>query len=111
MDLKQYAGQGKGNFEKLPFLKAKDIGKGATVKIIEVREAPKLMKFSDILIDVLIGKKKFTWPQTYDSVVTQQLIGKLGTKTESWRNKSVKLEPFDWYNKRTKKKMKLINLA
>jgi len=110
MDLGKYAGEG-SKFERNPFLSAKDVGKGATIKVLTVREAPREMKFSDLLMDLTIGAKKYTWGLKFEGMALNQLIGRLGKETDRWKNKTVKLTTLDWFNKRTKKKMKIINVA
>jgi hypothetical protein len=96
MDLRQHydkdTNKGGGKFKRRPFLKAKDIAaKGSLVKILDFREAPKAMEYSDFLCDVSIGKKEFTWGLRSKSVTLNQLIEKLGKRTEKWIGKTVKL--------------------
>jgi hypothetical protein len=91
MELKRSKG-GREKFVKRPFMKAADIpAKGATVKVIEFRTAPKQMEYSDYLCDVSMGKKEFTLGLRNESVLLDMLIDELGTKTERWVGKSVKL--------------------
>src|SRR4029077_6640539 len=86
------AKSGGGKFKRRPFLKAKDINaKGSTAKILDFREAPKVMEYSDFLADVSIGKKEFTWGLRSKSVTLNMLIDALGKRTEKWVGKSVKL--------------------
>jgi hypothetical protein len=91
MELKRSKG-GREKFVKRPFMKAADIpAKGATAKVIEFRTAPKQMEYSDYLCDVSMGKKEYTLGLRNDSVLLDMLIDELGTKTEKWVGKSVKL--------------------
>jgi hypothetical protein len=93
MDLKAHRStKTTGKYVQRPFLKAKDIpAKGCTAKVIEMREAPKQMEYSDFLLDLTIGKKEYTWGLRSQSMSLDQLIDTLGTKTEKWAGKSVKL--------------------
>lgn len=84
-------GGGKG-YKRRPFLKAKDIpSKGCSARIIDFREAPKAMEYSDFLADIAIGKKEFTWGLRAKSVTLNMLIDALGKRTEKWIGKTVKL--------------------
>lgn len=81
-----------GKFKRKPFLKSSDIPvKGTTAKITDVREAPKQMEYSDLLVDLTIGKKEFTWGLKFKSVTLNMIIDELGKRTEKWVGKSVKL--------------------
>ena len=82
-------GQG---FKRLPFLKAADIAaKGSKAKVLDFREAPTAMQYSDFLADVQIGKKEFTIGLRSESVLLDMLIDTLGAKTEKWIGKTVDL--------------------
>jgi len=90
-DTESKKGGGKG-YKRRPFLKAKDIpAKGCTAKIIDFREAPKSMEYSDFLADIAIGKKEFTWGLRSKSVTLNMLIDELGKRTEKWVGKTIKL--------------------
>lgn len=93
MDLSKHRSKkGTGKFKQRPFLKTKDLpAKGATVKVIDMREAPAAMEYSDFLCDISLGKKEFTIGLKTESVLLDQLIDTLGAKTEKWPGKSVKL--------------------
>jgi hypothetical protein len=86
------AKKGGGKFKQRPFLKAEHIGaKGSSAKITDVREAPKQMEYSDLLVDLTIGKKEFTWGLRSKSITLNMLIDALGKRTEKWIGKTVKL--------------------
>ena len=81
-----------GGSKRTPFLKAADIpAKGTTARIIGFREAPKSMEYSDFLLDLTIGKKEFTWGLRTKTVSLNMLIDELGTRTEKWTGKTIKL--------------------
>ena len=112
MDLSKYAGN---SGEQHPFIKPTDVSpKGTSVKVLDCREAGRGMKFSDILLDLSIGNKKFTWGLRLDSVTTSQLIGELGPNTDKWKGKTIKLIRAMYVPKRGKnrgKKTPIINVA
>ena len=86
------AKSGGSKYKRRPFLKAKDIAaKGSTAKVIDFREAPKQMEYSDFLMDVSIGKKEYTWGLRSKSVTLNMLIDELGKRTEKWIGKTIKL--------------------
>ena len=93
MDLKSHRSKKTGGkFKQRPFLKAEHIpAKGCSARVIELREAPKQMEFSDFLLDLLIGKKEFTWGLRSESVALDMLIDTLGAKSEKWAGKTIKL--------------------
>lgn len=84
--------KGGKKYKQRPFLKATDIAaKGSTAKILDFREAPKQIEYSDFLCDIVIGKKEFTWGLRSKSVTLNMLIDSLGKRTEKWTGKTVKL--------------------
>jgi hypothetical protein len=85
-------GGGKG-YKRRDFLKAVHIpAKGCVAKIIDFREAPKSMEYSDFLVDLALpGKKEYTWGLRSKSVTLNMLIDALGKRTEKWIGKTVKL--------------------
>lgn len=86
------AKSGGGKFKRRPFIKSKDVAaNGSTAKILDFREAPKAMEYSDFLMDITIGKKEFTWGLRSKSVTLNMLIDELGKRTEKWIGKSIKL--------------------
>lgn len=86
------AKSGGGKFKRRPFLKSTDIASnGSTAKVLDFREAPKQMEYSDFLMDVSIGKKEFTWGLRSKSVTLNMLVDELGKRTEKWIGKTVKL--------------------
>jgi hypothetical protein len=86
------AKKGGGKFKQRPFLKSTDVAaKGSTAKITDVREAPKQMQYSDILCDLTIGKKEYTWGLKSKSITLNMLIDELGKRTEKWIGKTIKL--------------------
>lgn len=94
MDLTKHRSKDRkqGKFKQRPFLKAKDIAvKGSTAVVIEMREAPKQMEYSDFLLDLKLGAKEFTWGLRTESVGLDMLIDTLGSKTEKWPGKKIKL--------------------
>jgi hypothetical protein len=81
-----------GKFKQRPFLKAEHVAaKGSSAKITDVREAPKQMQYSDILVDLSIGAKEYTWGLRSKSITLNMLIDALGKRTEKWIGKTVKL--------------------
>jgi hypothetical protein len=79
-------------FKQRPFLKAKDIPqKGGDYTILEFRQAPKNMQYSDFLMDVRNGKQEYTVGLRSGSVLLDMLIDELGTKSEKWTGKKVHL--------------------
>ena len=81
-----------GKFKQRPFLKAQDIpAKGCNAKLIEMRQAPKQMEYSDFLLDLTIKKKEYTWGLKSQTMTLDMLIDELGTKTEKWAGKTIKL--------------------
>lgn len=91
MELKR-SKTGREKFKQRPFLKAKDLpAKGATFTVIEFRVAPSQMQYSDYLCDVKNGTKEYTLGLKDQSVLLDMLIDELGTKTEKWTGKKVKL--------------------
>lgn len=86
------AKSGGGKYKRRPFLKAKDVAaNGSQAKILDFREAPKQMEYSDFLMDVALGKREFTWGLRSKSVTLNMLIDELGKRTEKWVGKTVKL--------------------
>jgi hypothetical protein len=84
--------KGGKKFKQRPFLKAENIAKnGSTCKILDFREAPKQMEYSDFLCDVSIGKKEYTWGLRSKSVTLNMLMDALGKRTEKWIGKTLKL--------------------
>jgi|SRR6266849_4300302 len=85
------AGGGKG-YKRRDFLKAQHVPKsGCNAKILEFREAPKSMEYSDFLLDIAIGKNEYTWGLRSKSVTLNMLIDALGKRTEKWAGKTIKL--------------------
>jgi hypothetical protein len=85
------SGGGKG-YKRRDFLKAIHLpAKGCTARIIDFREAPKSMEFSDFLLDLAIGKKEYTWGLKSKTIALNMLIDTLGKRTEKWTGKSIKL--------------------
>jgi len=93
MDLKGHRSKDtRKNFKSRPFLKPKDIPqKGGDYTILEFRQAPKNMKYSDFLMDVRNGKKEYTVGLSSESVLLDMLIDQLGTESEKWTGKKVHL--------------------
>lgn len=96
MDMNQHydkdAKSGGGKFKRRPFLKAKDVAKtGSQAKILDFREAPTAMEYSDFLMDIKIGTKEYTWGLKSKSVTLNMLIDALGKRTEKWIGKTIKL--------------------
>lgn len=86
------AKSGGGKYKRRPFIKSKDVAaNGSTAKIIDFREAPKQMEYSDFLMDIVVGKKEFTWGLRSKSVTLNMLIDELGKRTEKWVGKTIKL--------------------
>jgi hypothetical protein len=84
-------GGGKG-YKRRDFLKAAHVPKkGCNAKILEFREAPKSMEYSDFLLDLSIGKKEYTWGLKSKTVTLNMLIDALGKRTEKWTGKTIKL--------------------
>lgn len=108
MDLSKHidAGGSRNNF-----LRAGDVGKGGQYVILNVREAPREMKFSDVVLALKDGAKVYDWGLSFKSVNLRTLAEKLGNNTDKWTGKKVKLVTVDWFNNRTRKKMKIINVA
>jgi hypothetical protein len=85
------SGGGKG-YKRRDFLKAEHIpAKGTSAKILDFREAPKSMEFSDFLLDLAIGKKEYTWGLKSKTITLNMLIDALGKRTEKWAGKTIKL--------------------
>ena len=84
---------GGGRFKRRPFLKGKDIkSKGVTQITIEaVREAPKAFENADVLVDVKIGSKEFTWPLAFSKTAYRVLYEKFGKDEKKWKG-TVKAE-------------------
>jgi hypothetical protein len=94
MDLSKHRSPKKpgAGYKRLPFLKSSDIAaKGSKAKVLDFREAPKQMQYSDFLMDVAIGKKEFTVGLRSESVLLDMLIDALGTRTEKWAGKTIDL--------------------
>ena len=93
MDLKVHRSkETRKGFKQRPFLKAKDIpGKGGDYTILEFRQAPKNMQYSDFLIDVRNGKQEYTVGLRSGSVLLDMLIDELGSKSEQWAGKKIHL--------------------
>jgi hypothetical protein len=93
MDLKTHRSKDtRKGFKQRPFLKAKDISaKGGDYTILEFRQAPKNMQYSDFLIDVRNGKQEYTVGLRSGSVLLDMLIDKLGSKSEQWAGKKIHL--------------------
>lgn len=86
------AKSGGGKYKRRPFLKAKDIPKtGTQAKILDFREAPAAMEYSDFLMDLKVGSKEFTWGLKSKSVTMNMIIDALGKRTEKWIGKTIKL--------------------
>lgn len=102
---------GKGSFERLPFLQAKHVSKSGTrVKIIAVRDAGGL-KFSDYVLDVAIGTKKYSWPQRIQSGNTRAIATQLkSTNTDKWIGKTITAMSMPWFNNRTHKKQQIVTV-
>lgn len=108
MDLSKHIEPGQA---RNTFLSAKDVGKGMTVKILDVREAPRQMKFSDIIVCVSDGHKTYDWGQKFASVNVRAVCELFGTNTDKWKGKKLKLVTVPWFNNRTRKKQQIINVA
>jgi hypothetical protein len=74
----------KGSFN--PFLKPGALGKSrkGTVKIIGVRDAP-ADSFSDIVVEVTIGKKKYDWGMRFSSGNYRRLHDEFGKNPAKWK--------------------------
>lgn len=84
--------KGGKKFKQRPFLKAEHVAaKGSVAKIVDFRDAPKQMEYSDFLVDLTIGKKEYTWGLRSKSITLNMLIDALGKRTEKWIGKTVKL--------------------
>jgi hypothetical protein len=80
------------SFKSRPFLNSKAIpDKGADYSILNFREAPKNMPYSDFLMDVRNGKQEYTVGLRSESVLLDMLMDQLGTKSEKWIGKKVHL--------------------
>jgi hypothetical protein len=85
------SGGGKG-YKRRDFLKATHVpAKGCSARIIDFREAPKSMEYSDFLLDLAIGKKEYTWGLRTKTITLNMLIDTLGKRTEKWAGKTIKL--------------------
>lgn len=75
-----------------PFLKAANIPEnGGDYTIVEFRQAPKNIPYSDFLMDVRNGKQEYTVGLKSESVLLDMLIDQLGTESEKWTGKKVHL--------------------
>lgn len=92
MDLKTHRSKhARKGFKQRPFLKAKNIpAKGGDYTILEFRQAPKTMQYSDFLIDVRNGKNEYTIGLR-SGVLMDMLLDALGTKSEKWVGKKIHL--------------------
>jgi len=93
MDMKEHRSKDtRKSFKSRPFLKAKDIPeKGGDYTILDLRQAPKNMPYSDFLMDVRNGKQEHTLGLRSESVLLDMLIDQLGTKSEKWIGQKVHL--------------------
>ena len=93
MDLEAHRSkETKQSFKSRPFLKAKDIPEeGGDYTVLEFRQAPKNMPYSDFLMDVRNGNQEYTVGLRSESVLLDMLIDQLGTKSENWIGKKVHL--------------------
>lgn len=108
MDLSKYAN------ERHPFLKPENVGAKKTFKVIALKEAPRGMRFSDLLLEVADGSKHFTVGVTFDSVMLSQLVSELGPNTDKWPGKKVTFVTATYIPKKGKnkgKKTKIVNVG
>lgn len=108
MDLSRYV------TERLDFLKPQDVGTKKDFKVTAVREAPRGMRFSDLLVDVQNGNKRFTVGLSFDSVMLSQIATRLGKDTDRWTGKTLTFVTATYVPKKGKnkgKKTKILNVA
>lgn len=77
---------GNGGYTRRDFLKADDIPTkgGLKATVIEFREAPKGMPYSDFLLDIKTSDGEYTVGLRSKSVLLDMLIEKLGPQTDKW---------------------------
>lgn len=84
----------KDGFTRRDFLTTGDIPQkdGLKATVIEFREAPEGMPYSDFLLDIRIGGKggkEYTVGLKSESVLLDMIIDTLGPKTEKYKNKTL----------------------
>jgi hypothetical protein len=92
------SGSGGGDFKRRAFLRASDLpknGKVVIARVIEFREAPKGMDFSDYLLDISIGSKEFVIGLK-EGWKLDKLIDLLGPKPAKWAGKTFPLHQGEW---------------
>jgi hypothetical protein len=83
--------------ERLPFIKASDVRKGCSVKILAIREvhspkSPTSKGFDGLFLDVKNGKGKFAMGVRFDSFDLPNISKQLrSTETDDWIGQSIKL--------------------
>lgn len=94
MDISKHRNKDKGNGASksfAPFLNVENIPEkgGLKAKVMEFREAPPGMPYSDFLLDIKTSQGEFTVGLKSESVLLDMLIDKLGPKTEKYKGKAV----------------------